>query len=149
MKMIGLIGCGSWGSNIMRDLLALDCSVHVVDIDPIARARASERGALAAFASLDDLPPCDGYVVAVPIPDLTPQCLRLLPRKKPIFSEKTLCLSLDDFNLLDQAGGSAYIFAMHKWHYHPGIEVLRRVASSGKIGKLAELHATRHAWVAD
>jgi predicted dehydrogenase len=38
---------------------------------------------------------------------------------------------------------------MHKWHYHPGIEALRLVAQSGRIGKIEELCATRHAWVND
>jgi len=149
MKSIGLIGCGNWGKNILRDLIQLNCSVDVVDIDAQARARASEMGALEVHSSIDDLSVCDGYVVAVPIPDLTKECARLLEYKKPVFSEKTLCLSLDDYNLLKDLGGSDYIFAMHKWHYHPGIEALRLVAQSGRIGKIEELCATRHAWVND
>jgi predicted dehydrogenase len=88
-------------------------------------------------------------VVAVPIPDLTKECACLLKFKKPVFSEKTLCLSMNDYNLLNSLGGSDYIFAMHKWHYHPGIDVLRLIAQSGKIGKIEELCATRHAWVND
>lgn len=149
MKSIGLIGCGDWGSNILRDLLRLNCNVYVVDIEPQARSRAAGMGALEVFSHRDDLPLCDGYVVAVPIPDLTKECAHLLKRKKPVFSEKTLCLSLEDFNLLNDLGGLDYIFAMHKWHYHPGIEALRLVAQSGRIGKIEELYATRHAWVND
>jgi predicted dehydrogenase len=38
---------------------------------------------------------------------------------------------------------------MHKWHYHPGIEALRVVAQSKKLGELEELNTTRHAWVDD
>src|SRR3972149_8609176 len=149
MKKIGLIGCGAWGKNILRDLIRLGCKVSVVDIDPQARARASEGGAWKVFSKMDDLPICDGYVVAVPIPDLTKESAGLLKHKKPIFSEKTLCMSLEDFNLLNGLGGANYIFAMHKWHYHPGIEALRVVAQSGKIGKIEELYTTRHAWVND
>lgn len=149
MKAIGLIGCGVWGSNILRDLIKLDCKVYVVDIDSQTRLIASANGALKVFSQIVDLPDCDGYVVAVPIPDLTKECAALLKYKKPIFSEKTLCLSLEDFQLLNNSGGSDYIFAMHKWHYHPGIEALRLVAQSGRIGKIEELCATRHAWVKD
>ena len=149
MKTIGLIGCGAWGSNILRDSLTLNSRVYVVDIDCEARSRAEAKGASKAFSSITDLPVCDGYIVAVPIPDLTKECVSLLKYKKPIFSEKTLCMSLDDFCLLNDAGGSEYIFAMHKWHYHPGIEALRIVAQSGKIGEIKELCATRHAWVKD
>ncbi|MGD0338896.1 MAG: Gfo/Idh/MocA family oxidoreductase [Bacteroidota bacterium] len=149
MKLIGLVGCGNWGTNILRDLLRLHCAVYVVDIDSKARMRASGNGAMKAFSSIDDLPACDGYVVAVPIPDLTKESVRLLKFKKPIFAEKTLCLSLEDFDLLYISGGSDYIFAMHKWHYHPGIEALRSVVQSGRIGELEVLSVTRHAWVDD
>ena len=149
MTLIGLIGCGAWGKNILRDLIQLNCTVHVVDTDLTARSRASEMGALQVHSRIDDLPVCDGYVVAVPIPDLTNECARLLQYKKPIFAEKTLCLSLEDFNLLNDSGGSDYIFAMHKWVYHPGIEALRLVAQSGRIGEIEELCTTRHAWVND
>ena len=149
MKSIALIGCGNWGKNILRDLLRLNGNVSVVDIDAQARSRASEMGVRAVYCDIEQLPICDGYVVAVPIPDLTKICARLLEFKKPIFSEKTLCLSLEDYTLLKNAGGSDYIFAMHKWHYHPGIEALRFVAQSGRIGAVEELCATRHAWVHD
>jgi len=149
MKTVGLIGCGNWGSNILRDLIKLDCRVYVADIDSQARSRALTKGALKAFSQIADLPGCDGYVVAVPIPDLTKACAALLKYKRPVFSEKTLCRSLDDFEILNKAGGVDYIFAMHKWHYHPGVEALRLVAQSGKIGEIEKLCATRHHWVND
>ena len=148
-KVIGLIGCGAWGTNILRDLINLNCQVMVVDVDGQARSKASDNGAAKTFSNTDDLPECDGYLVAVPIPDLTKTCAALLKFKKPIFSEKTLCRSINDFNLLKGMGGSDYIFVMHKWHYHPGIEALRLVALSKKIGELQELNAVRHAWVND
>jgi predicted dehydrogenase len=149
MKKIGLIGCGKWGSNILRDLIALNCKVYVVDIDPLAAAMAVRNGAVDAFLKMSDLPECNGYVVAVPIPDLTKETFRLLQYKKPIFSEKTLCLSLSDYDRLKSSGGEKFIFVMHKWHYHPGIEALRLVAQSGEIGDLRELFTTRHHWVTD
>ena len=149
MKTIGLVGCGAWGENILRDLIRLNCKTCVADIDLNARTKASTKGAWGVFSTINDLPPCDGYVVAVPIPELTRECAKLLTFKKPVFSEKTLCLSLDDFDLLKKSGGSDYIFVMHKWHYHPGIEALRVAAQSGRLGKIEELHTTRHEWVND
>ncbi|MFC1791526.1 Gfo/Idh/MocA family protein [Gemmatimonadota bacterium] len=149
MKAVGLVGCGAWGSNILRDLIALDCRVNVVDIDSGARSKALAGGASNTYPDLGQLPACDGYVVAVPIPDLTKTCADLLRFKKPVFAEKTLCLSLEDVRLLEELGGSDLVFAMHKWHYHPGIEALRVVARSGRIGEVGELSTTRHAWVSD
>jgi hypothetical protein len=137
MSVVGLVGCGAWGSNILRDLTKLDCQVYVVDIDFQARSKAQACGALKVFPEITDLPDCDGYVVAVPIPDLTKVCASLLKYKKPIFSEKTLCLSLEDFQLLNNSGGSDYIFAMHKGQhnffriirapvsYYPGFKIFK------------------------
>ena len=148
-KLLGLIGCGVWGTNILRDLLRLNCRVQVVDIDRQARLKAGQHGAEKTWSKIDELPECDGFVVAVPIPDLAPTCADLLKFRKPIFSEKTLCRSLSDFNRLKRLGGTDYIFAMHKWHYHPGIEALRIAAQTGRLGELMELQLTRHAWVED
>ncbi|MEE9190617.1 MAG: Gfo/Idh/MocA family oxidoreductase [Candidatus Neomarinimicrobiota bacterium] len=150
MKTVGLIGCGAWGKNILRDLLLLKCTVNVVDPDPGSRSQAYQVGASRVLSHVDDLSPdCDGFVVAVPIPQLAKECAGLLKHGKPIFSEKTLCLSMEDFNLLHGLGGSEHLFVMHKWHYHPGIEALRKVAHSERIGKLEELRTIRHAWVKD
>jgi predicted dehydrogenase len=148
-NVIGLIGCGAWGTNILRDLISLHCRVLVVDLDGQARSKASANGAAKTYSGMEGLPECDGYVVAVPIPELTQTCAALLKFKKPIFSEKTLCRSINDFNLLIGLGGSDHIFAMHKWQYHPGIEALRQLAQSKRLGELQELNATRHAWVDD
>lgn len=149
MTTVGLVGCGNWGKNILRDLVALNCRVLVADIDPSARDRAIRDGARSVFVSAGTLPECDGYVVAVPIPQLAEVSTFLLSRGRPVFSEKTLCLSLDDADRLASAGGNERLFAMHKWRYHPGIEQLRLIASSGRIGRLEEIRLTRHAWVPD
>ena len=149
VKTIGLVGCGGWGKNILRDLLDLGCRVYVADISIDARRRALNQGALEVFSNVEELPYCDGYIVAVPIPDLAPVCAGLLKHKKPIFAEKTLCLSMEMADELEILGGNQYIFAMHKWHYHPGIEALRMVVQSGRIGQMKELFSIRHGWVDD
>jgi predicted dehydrogenase len=149
MKKIGLVGCGVWGKNILRDLLSLGCQVFVTDHHPQNNITALEMGAAGFFINSDDFPACDGYIVAVPIPELAPVCSRLLKYKKPIFAEKTLCLTLEMADELENLGGNEYIFAMHKWHYHPGIEALRVVAQSGRIGQLRELFSIRHGWNTD
>lgn len=146
---IGLVGCGKWGRNIARDLLALQCRLFVADPAEEARRWTLDQGAAEAVQCADELPDCDGFVVAVPIPDLAPECARLLARRKPIFAEKTLCLSLQAADELSRLGGDAYLFAMHKWRYHPGIEALRAVAASGRIGTFEEMFTVRHGWVED
>jgi predicted dehydrogenase len=146
---VGLAGCGNWGKNILRDLLSLGCLVRVADPDPEARSRAISGGASATCAEPDQLPECDGYVVAVPIPLLAPVSAGLLPRGRPVFAEKTLCLSLASADRLAELGGDRLLFAMHKWRYHPAIDALRAVGAAGDLGELEELRLDRHAWVGD
>lgn len=149
MVSIGLVGHGAWGQYIQRDLLKLEAEVFVADIDPEARELALKDGAAAVFHKTDDLPICDGYVVAVPIPQLTPVSALLLERKKPVFCEKTLLLSEDDFQKLKDLGGTELIFAMHKWHYHPGIEALRILIQNKRLGEIRQISTIRHHWVPD
>lgn len=149
MPTVGLVGCGNWGANILRDLLALQCGVIVADTSAIRRERATALGASAVCDQAGALPECDGYVVAVPIPLLAEISALLLPRGRPVFAEKTLCLSLESADRLAALGGNDRLFAMHKWRYHPGIEALRVASLSGSIGRVEEIRLTRQAWVPD
>ena len=58
---VGLIGCGSWGRFILRDLIALGCTVSVVA--PSAESRARAEAAQAVVDSISELPDVDGIVV--------------------------------------------------------------------------------------
>ncbi|BEQ13558.1 Gfo/Idh/MocA family protein [Desulfoferula mesophila] len=146
---VGLVGCGNWGKNILRDLLKLQARVHVADPDPGARQRATGMGAEAVVAHSDQLPELDGYVLAVPIDLLASEARGLLVRSGPIFSEKTLCSTLAQADELANAGAQGRVFVMHKWEYHQGVRLLRSLAQDGKIGRLAEIQCYRHNWAAD
>lgn len=144
-----MVGCGNWGKNILRDLLRLRARVHVADPDPGARRRAADLGAEAVVARSDQLPELDGYVLAVPIDLLASEARGLLARPGPIFSEKTLCSTLAQADDLAAAGAQGRVFVMHKWEYHQGVRLLRRLALAGKIGRLEEIKCYRHNWAAD
>jgi predicted dehydrogenase len=118
---VGLIGCGRWGANIARDLRALNVSLEIAD--PIT----------GAYASLHALPPCDAYVVATPTTDHPSTIGALLPFGKPIFCEKPLAAASSALVALPGAAREL-VFVMDKWRYHPAIEELGRLASTGALG---------------
>ena len=143
--LISLAGCGRWGRNILRDLLALDCEVTVADPDPEARSRALASGAQAAVADPAELPESDGIVIATPTSTHAQVIDQLLPREIPIFVEKPMvCTVADARRLAAQASGR--LFVMDKWRYHPGIEELRRIRESGELGAALGMHLVQVGW---
>ena len=148
---VGLVGCGRWGSKILRDLLVLDARVIVADPSPEARATALLLGAAAVVehgAALDDAR-CAGYVIAAPIPSLAAAAEELLRRGKPVFCEKPVFTNDGERQRLLAAGAAERLFAMYKFCYHPGIDALRSIVATGELGPLEAIVLQRHGWDED
>ncbi len=142
---IGLVGCGTWGRLILRDLLAEGAEVAVADPDPAARAAAASAGASGTCADPRDLPEADGYVVASPT-SLHPSSIdALLPRGRPLFVEKPLTADPAEAERLCAEAGDR-IFCMEKWRYHGGVLKLAELARSGVLGEVRHLKCWRMGW---
>jgi predicted dehydrogenase len=143
--LVGLVGCGRWGRNILRDLLSLGIDVIVADPAPDSCGLARRAGAQATVAMAEDLPKCDGIVVATPTSTHYAVIRNLLCRGVPIFAEKPLtCCPAEAMELAAAAPTS--LFVMDKWRYHPGVEELRRIHESGEIGKTLGMRFRHVGW---
>jgi predicted dehydrogenase len=144
-QRIGLVGCGRWGRHILRDLVSLGARVTVVLPSDRNRTVALDGGADWVVRTADDLPDVDGVVVASPTTTHEVVVRSLLPRDIPIFVEKPLT---DRSNTARDLAtiASDRLFVMHKWRYHPGIEALAAIASSGELGEVVGLRCTRVGW---
>ena len=127
---VGLIGCGRWGANIARDLLAAGVRVEIAD--PVT----------GTYASLEELPACDAYVVATPSASHASVLAAVLPYGKPVFCEKPLATGLDALLALPTTAHEL-VFVMDKWRYHPAIEELGRLARAGAFGALSGITTRR------
>jgi predicted dehydrogenase len=142
---VSLIGCGRWGSNILRDLLALGCQVDVADPDFGARERSRSAGAGSAVPSLDRLPASDGIVIATPTSIHAATIREALACGKPIFVEKPLTSDVETAReFAEQAAGR--VFVMDKWRYHPGIEELARIARTRELGAPLGMRLRQVGW---
>jgi len=141
---VGLVGCGRWGRNILRDLVAFGARVEVVTL-AATQDDARALGAAAVHATLEALPPQDGYLVAVPTVGHAAVVEALLPRGRPIFCEKPLTPSAAETRrLAERAAGR--VFVMHKWRYHPGIVALAGLLASGTLGQPLALQIRQFGW---
>lgn len=132
MTRVGLVGCGRWGRNILRDLR--DLGVEVVVVDP--------SGAHGALRDLAQLPAVDGVVVATPASTHASVVGALLERGVSIFCEKPFTTDVAAARDLVARGGD-WIHLMHVWRYHPGIELLGALTRSGALGAVHGVRSTR------
>lgn len=156
MITIGLIGCGIWGRAILRDLLSLGVSVKVFDSGQAAggsqqsetthHSSPQRRPLLTHHSSLTDLADTDGLIVATPSSTHRAILEEVLPWQLPTFVEKPLTTSLEDARFLASLPNSTYIYMMHVWRYHGGIQLLGELARSGKLGTIIALRSTRSNW---
>lgn len=143
---IGLVGCGRWGRNILRDLVALGARVHVATPSGESRAVAEAGGAASVCADARVLPEgLDGYVVATPTAIHADTVDALLERGRPIFVEKPL--TDDPVRARAIAAAAAdRVFVMDKWRYHPGVVRLARAVRSGDYGTVKAIRTYRLGW---
>jgi predicted dehydrogenase len=137
-----MVGCGRWGANVLRDLVALGAEVTVAEPDAHQRERALAAGAHAGVSAAAQLPECDGYVVVTPASTHRAACEQLLGRGVPVFVEKPPCNDLDDVRALARIGDDR-LFVMHKWRYHAGIRALGALVKSGRLGVPQQLVTVR------
>jgi predicted dehydrogenase len=142
---IGLVGCGRWGSNILRDLRQLGCQVQVVARSLASRDRAREGGAASVVERIDQLPTVQGIVVASLTASHAAVAEACLERNVPIFVEKPLTADRASAVRLAQLAPDR-IFVMDKWRYHPGIEALAQIARTEELGPVLGLRTIRMNW---
>ena len=142
---VGLVGCGRWGRFILRDLVALGCSVVVVARSEASRQRATEGGAATIVTSVADLTGIDGVVVATPTSTHAAVLRRVLDLGVPVFVEKPLTDDPAAARALAEHAPD-HLFVMEKWRYHPGVEAMAAMARSGEYGGLRAIRTCRLSW---
>jgi predicted dehydrogenase len=145
MVRIGLVGCGRWGRNILRDLRLLGTEVSVADISSESRDAARQLGAENVVDSVDALPEIDGFVVAVPTAAHGALVLQLAGTRLPVFCEKPLTNDVRAARAIVAAAGER-VFVMDKWRYHGGVRALAAIARSGELGPVQGVVTRRVGW---
>lgn len=145
---VGLVGCGYWGKNLIRNFYDLGSLKAVCDLDG-DRLNAVRKNyqveAVTDFQDLLKMPELDAVAIAAPAAQHFDLVRRALVAGKDVFVEKPLALSPDDGQeLVDIAHQYKRILMVgHLLQYHPAVRALKRLVSSGELGKIQYIYSGR------
>lgn len=139
---ICLVGCGRWGSLILRDLKSLGCKVSVVAKSEESNRNACRIGADKVVTSIGDIDGVRGFVVATPTVTHSSVVESLFDRNVPIFVEKPITADYRSAARIADVAGDR-VFVMDKWRYHTGILKLAEIAKFELLGPVKGLKTTR------
>ncbi len=148
-KKIGVVGCGHWGKNLVRNFHGLNCLYAVCDIDKKRLdSTAKKYPDVLAYSDVKELLK-DRNVEAVVIstPAVTHYSLagEVLRSDRDVFIEKPIALTdKDGEDLVSLAREKNKILMVgHILEYHPAIIKLKEMIDEGELGKIHYIYSTR------
>lgn len=145
---VAVIGCGSWGRNLVRNFHGLDTLAMVCDTTEGGRGTAASIAPGCVIqcdleAALSSLIPA--VVIATPAETHFDLAWRALNAGKDVFVEKPLALTYEQGRMLvDYADAHKRILMVgHVLEYHPGILKVRELVAAGELGKIRYIYSNR------
>ena len=145
---VGVIGCGYWGKNLVRNFAQLGALELVCDATSAGRATAAELAQTATVVSeLDEVFDSDvaGVVIATPAETHYPLAKAALKAGKDVFVEKPLALTYEQGAELVRLAEAhdRVLLVGHVLEYHPAIQKLLSLIRSGEIGRVQYIYSNR------
>jgi predicted dehydrogenase len=148
---VAVVGTGDWGANLVRNFANLAGARLVAVCDADAQRLAKTAGQypgvealadVAAVAARDDI---QGVVVAASAVNHYPIACTLLEAGKDVYVEKPLTLEVghaEELVRLARAGGRILMVG-HLLLYHPGVQYLKKLVTTGDLGDLLYIYCQR------
>ena len=145
---VGVVGCGYWGKNLVRNFHELGSLKAIYDVDPRQLETARQKY---------DTPTCDSYqkmlddaglqgvVIAAPAAQHYTLAKQALDAGKDVFVEKPLALHVEEAEELTRRAEQCGRILMvgHLLQYHPAIRKLKLLIREGVLGKVQYIHSSR------
>lgn len=147
--IVGVIGCGSWGKNLVRNFHDLGALRTICDTDEDVlsslRGKYPTLQAALDYRSLLTDPAIKAVVISTPAATHCELAKQALLAGKDIFVEKPLALVSEDAQeLVALAKESKKILMVgHILEYHPAINRLKELVDSGELGKIQYIYSAR------
>lgn len=151
MVRVGLIGCGYWGPNLLRNFMKVrDCEVVAAADMDAARLEAIGRlyrgvTTTTSAAALLDSPEVDAVAIATPVSTHYTLAKEALRRGKHVLVEKPLCMTAaEGEELIDLAERSRRVLmADHTFVYTGAVRKIRELIVAGELGQIYYYDAVR------
>jgi UDP-2-acetamido-3-amino-2,3-dideoxy-glucuronate N-acetyltransferase len=145
---VAVIGCGYWGKNLVRNFHQLGNLQAVYDVDESRRQEMSKAYGVTVTRTLEELlQRADIQAVAIAAPAVQHFDLakRALLAGKDVFVEKPLAVRLGDGQELVELARKRERILMvgHLLLYHPAVFELKRLVSSGELGRVQYIYSSR------
>ena len=145
---VGVIGCGYWGRNLVRNFHQLGALAAVCDVLDENLNEMRQLYGVAATNHVDALlamPELQAVVIAAPAARHYELAKKALLCGKDVFVEKPLALRVEEgAELVELAERNGRILMVgHLLHYHPAITALRRMLEAGELGKIEYISSSR------
>lgn len=148
---VGVVGCGYWGPNLIRNFSSLVesrlWSICDLDEDRLSSVSSHYPGIYAhssfeVFLNDDEL---DAVVVAVPVRLHYEIASRALQAGKHVFLEKPMAASVEECDrLIELAEQNGLILMVgHTFLYSPAIQAIKEIVDSGEIGHIQYISSRR------
>lgn len=148
-KTVGVVGCGYWGKNLVRNFAQLGALGWICDSDPSALAAQTtlypDLRTTGRYEDLLDAGDVSAVVLASPASMHYSQARRALLSGKDVFVEKPLALDpAEGRDLVELAGARGRVLMVgHILEYHPAVVLLRELLGRGELGRLHYIYSNR------
>ncbi len=148
-KIIGLIGLGYWGKNILRNLYEIEALHTACDSKPHVISERQEKiphiNYTTSFEEILKEPDIKAVAIATPAVTHYELVKQTLLAGKDVFVEKPLALTVKEGEeLVDLAEEENRILMVgHVLQYHPAVMRLKELISSGELGKIQYIYSNR------
>jgi UDP-2-acetamido-3-amino-2,3-dideoxy-glucuronate N-acetyltransferase len=151
LPMIGVIGNGYWGRNLVRNFHALGALKCVCDSRTEALKEAHTQFSVDTCSSLDALlmdPDIQGVAIAAPAAQHYELAKACLLQAKDVYVEKPLALRVDEGQELVAIAEERQRILMvgHVLQYHPAVLKIKKLIDCGELGRIQYIYSSRLNW---
>lgn len=145
---VGVVGCGYWGRNLIRNYhemgrLGAVCDVNKQNLQEMVQKYPAQ--AVTSFDQLLGMNEIDAIVIATPAATHHALVKSAILAGKDVFVEKPLALRVEEGEELGRLArdNKRILMVGHLLHYHPAIKELRRMLHAGEFGRVDYVSSSR------